>query len=334
MSYKPQRIDVHHHFLPPAYLDELRRQGLNWTGGPAVPHWNLDIAREVMDRQGIAQAVASVVPQVYWGDTTFAARWARHGNEFGASQVQRDPGRFGAFATLPMPDVAATLKEIEYALDVLRMDGVVMFTSFGDRYPGDPAFEEVFAELDRRKAVVHLHPCTAPPGAIVPKLSIPWGLVEFVADTSRAVTNLLHSGTLHRYPNIKFIVSHAGGYIPYVSLRLQFGEHIPGVADKMPLGTMHYLKKLYYDTALSTSETVLAGLGQFVPTSQVLFGSDYPMVPEAVVDVETKMLGASRVLDDDTRQAIDRTNALALFPRFARPGELVVSATASPALAG
>lgn len=317
MTYRPQRIDVHHHFLAPEYAAELNRQGLHWTGGPVIPEWNLDIARETMDRTGIAQAVASTIPQVYWGDRAAAARWARHCNEFAASMVQRDPMRFGALATLPLPDTQAACRELEYALDTLKLDGVIMFSSFGDQYPGDPAFEELFQELERRKAVVLIHPCTAPPGAIVPKLSIPWGLIEFVADTSRAVTNLLHSGTLDRYPSIRYIVSHAGGTIPYISLRLKFGEEIEGVRDRMPLGTMHYLQRLYYDTTLSTSDTVLAALQQFVPTSQVLFGSDYPMVPEKVVRMETSMLESSHLLDDATRQAIDRDNALALFPRLA-----------------
>ncbi|MFT3805643.1 amidohydrolase family protein [Arenimonas sp.] len=322
MTYRPQRIDVHHHFLPPDYLAELKRQGINWTGGPVLHEWNIDIAREVMERNGIARVVGSVVPQVFWGDRAEAARWARHGNEFAAGIVRDDPARFGAFATLPMPDVKATLREIEYAFDTLKLDGVIMYSSFGDQYPGDPAFEEVFQELDRRKAVVLIHPCTAPPGATVPKLTVPWGLVEFVADTSRAVANLLLSGTLHRYPNIRYIISHAGGTIPYISLRLKFGEEIPGVADNIPLGTMHYLQKLYYDTTLSTSETTLAALRQFVPTSHILFGSDYPMVPEKVVGMETRMLEASRVLDDATRQAIDHDNALALFPRFASAAKL------------
>lgn len=321
MTYRPQRIDVHHHFLPPEYLAHLKASGLHWTGGPLIPEWNLDIARETMDRTGITQAIASPVPQVYWGDDDDAARWARHCNEFSADMVRQDPTRFGAFATLPLPDTKAALKELEYALDTLKLDGVIMFSSFGDRYPGDPAFEELFQELERRKAVVLIHPCTAPPGAIVPKLTIPWGMVEFIADTSRAVTNLLLSGTLHRYPSIRFIASHAGGAIPYISLRLKFCEQIPGVADNIPLGTMHYLQKIYYDTTLSTSETVLAALRQFVPTSQILFGSDYPMVPENVVTMETTMLERSRVLDDATRQAIDRDNALALFPRLAMAGE-------------
>lgn len=328
MSHRPQRIDVHHHFLPPEYVAWLNAQGIHWTGGPPIPEWNLGIAQETMDRNGISQAVASVIPQVYWGDAAAAARWARHSNEYAASMVQQAPHRFGAFATLPLPDTKAALRELEYALDTLKLDGVIMFSSFGDQYPGDPAFDEVFHELDKRKAVVLIHPCTAPPGAIVPKLTIPWGMVEFIADTSRAVTNLLLSGTLHRYPSIRFIVSHAGGAIPYISMRLRFSEEYPNFAGNIPLGTMHYLQKLYYDTTLSTSDTVLAALREFVPTSQILFGSDYPMVPERIVSMETTMLEKSHVLDDATRRAIDRDNALALFPRLAMAKE---SATARKA---
>jgi predicted TIM-barrel fold metal-dependent hydrolase len=317
MTYRPQRIDVHHHFLPPEYLADLKRQGLHWTGGPALPEWNLDIAREVMDRNGIATAIASPVPQVYWGDIAGATRWARHCNEYAATMMQKDPRRFGALATLPLPDTKAACKELEYALDVLKLDGVILFSSAGDQYPGDPAFEELFQELERRKATVLIHPCTAPPGSIVPKLTIPWGMVEFVMDTTRCVTNLLLSGTFDRYPSIRYIVSHAGGTIPYIALRLKFGEVIPGVRDRIPLGTMHYLQNLYFDTALSTSEATLAALGQFAKPGHVLFGSDYPLVPEEVVRVETGMLEESKVLDDATRKAIDRDNALALFPRFA-----------------
>jgi 6-methylsalicylate decarboxylase len=317
MTYRPQRIDVHHHFLPPEYMADLKRQGLHWTGGPTLSEWNLDLAVETMDRQGIATAIGSVVPQVYWGDIGAAARWARHCNEYAASMMQKNPQRFGALATLPLPDTKAACKEIEYALDVLKLDGVILFSSYGDQYPGDPAFEEVFQELERRKAVVLIHPCTAPPGSIVPKLSIPWGLVEFVMDTTRCVTNLLHSGTLDRYPSIRYIVSHAGGTIPYIALRLKFGEELQGVRDRIPLGTMHYLQRLYYDTTLSTSDPVLAALQQFVPRSQVLFGSDFPLVTEKVVQMETHMLESSTLIDDAMRQAIDRDNALALFPRFA-----------------
>jgi predicted TIM-barrel fold metal-dependent hydrolase len=157
-----------------------------------------------------------------------------------------------------------------------------------------------------------------PPGSIVPKISVPWGIVDFPLDTSRAVTNLLMMGVLERYPSIRYIVSHAGGTIPYLAQRIVFSENLPSwPRENTPKGTLHYLQKLYYDTALSTSEQVFAALKEFVPTSQVLFGSDYPMVPEKIATIETQMIEQSRVLDDRTRRAIDRENAIALFPRLA-----------------
>lgn len=273
----------------------------------------------MMERNGIAVAMASVVPQVDWGDAAAAARSARMANEYGARIAHDDPEHFGYLATLPLPYVGDAVRELEYALDVLKADGVILFASQGTQYLGDPSYEEVFQELERRKAIVFIHPNTVPPGAIVPKISVPWGLIEFPFDTSRAVTNLLFTGTLERYQSIRYILSHAGGAIPYLALRLALGENLPGWPhENAPHGVLHYLKRLYYDTALSTSEQVLAALKEFVPTSQVLFGSDYPMVPEKVATIETKMLEQSKVLDDNTRRAIDRDNALALFPRLAR----------------
>jgi predicted TIM-barrel fold metal-dependent hydrolase len=321
MSTNPQRIDVHHHFQPPEFIAELKRRGVAWTGGPAIPEWNVAMAREVMERNGIAAAVASVVPHMNWGDDAAAIRWARHCNEFSARIVHDDPEHFGCFASLPMPDTKACLVELEYALDTLKLDGVILMASQGVQYLGDPSYEELFQELDRRNAIVFIHPNTVPPGSIVPRLSLPWGIVEFVFDTTRCITNLLYSGVLERYPNIRYIVSHAGGAVPYLAQRIGFGAtELPGFADKLPKGPLHYLQRLYYDTALSTSEYVQAALKEFVPTSQVLFGSDWPLVPEKVVKIETSGLEGSRILTDATRKAIYRDNALALFPRFARAG--------------
>jgi len=319
MTTKPHRIDVHHHFVPAEFVAHLARTTPNWTGGPPIPNWNLDIGRQTMERNGIATAIASPVPHVHWGDLDAARHWARYLNEFAARAIQEDPVHFGGLATLPLPDTQSACRELEYALDELKLDGVILMTSYAAQYLGDPAFEELFQELERRRAVVLIHPSTVPPGATVPKLTLPWGVVEFVADTTRCVTNLLYSGTLERYPSIRYIVSHAGGTVPYIAFRIAISAEM-GATTKAPKGTMHYLRKLYYDTALSTSEQVFAALREFLPVSQVLFGSDYPMVPETVVTREVADLEASRVLDDATRRAIDRDNALALFPRLAEAG--------------
>jgi predicted TIM-barrel fold metal-dependent hydrolase len=316
------RIDVHHHFLPPEFLAYLKRVGTPWTGGPPIPEWNIDLARETMERFEIASAVASVVPHTYFGDTAAAVHWSRHCNEFSARIVQDDPARFGAFATLPLPDAEGACREIEHSLDVLRLDGVVLYSSYGVQYPGDPQFDEVFAELDKRKATVFIHPNTIVPGSLVPKLSIPWGVVEFVMDTTRCVTNLLYSGTFDRYPNIRYIVAHAGGTVPWIAWRIAMsGRMLHGNEATMPKGPMHYLQKLYFDTALSVSDQVMTGLAEFVPQSQVLFGSDWPMAGTPALEMEHAYLSSTEAIDDARRRANARDNALSLFPRFASRAE-------------
>ena len=320
----PNRIDVHHHFQPPEFIAYLKKLGVPWTGGPPVPRWDIELARETMQTYGIASAVASVVPVTYWGDTAAAAKWARHCNDFSARIVQDDAARFGAFATLPLPDAGAACREIEHALDVLKLDGIMLYSSYGAQYPGDPAFEEVFAELDKRSAVVFIHPNTVVPGSTVPKLTLPWGIVEFVMDTTRAVTNLLFSGTLERYPRIRYIVAHAGGAIPWLAWRIAASAAMMHDSERFaPKGPLHYLQTLYYDTALSTSDQVMAGFAKFAPRTQMLFGSDWPLAGTPALQAEDAYLKSSIVLDESTRRAIDRDNALALFPRFAARTERV-----------
>jgi 6-methylsalicylate decarboxylase len=278
MNNNPKRIDVHHHILPPEYMADLKKRNIDWTGtNTAPPEWNVSIAREMMERNGISAALTSVCAELFWGDIEFAVRWARHCNDFMARMVQEDPTHFGGFATLPLPDTAAACRDAEYALDVLKLDGVILFSSTDARYPGDPGFEELFQELNRRSAIVFIHPNTVPPGSDVPKLKFPFGLIEFVFDTTRCITNLLYSGTFERYPNIRYIVSHAGGTVPYIAWRIANSPKVlPGDLSKhVPKGPLYYLQRLYYDTALSPSDYVLAALQQFVPTSQILFGSDF-----------------------------------------------------------
>jgi predicted TIM-barrel fold metal-dependent hydrolase len=319
MNTNPKRIDVHHHILPPAFVSALNSLNVRWTGGPEVPTWSLSQAHDTMGMMGIDAAVASASPGVYWGgDTGFAVKLAHETNEFLADVVREDPDHFGAFATLPLPDVDASLHELEYAYDTLGFDGVVLFSSQGGRYLGDPLFDPVFEELERRKAIVFIHPTTLPPGADGTGLTIPYGVAEFTFDTTRCVTNMLYSGTLERYPSIRYIVSHAGGTIPYLAWRIAGASYLPELRDRAPKSDgLALLQKLYYDTALSTSEFVFGALREFVPTSQVLFGSDFPYVTPAVLQAEKYGLETSKVLDDADRAAIDRDNALALFPRFA-----------------
>ena len=238
---------------------------------------------------------------------------ARRCNEYAADLIRAYPTRFGAFAILPLPDVDFALRELEYALDTLRLDGVILLSNSDGRYPGDELFDELFDELQRRKAVVFLHPAVPAINRYL-QLDLPPFLVEFVFDTTRAIVNLLYSGTLERCPDIRFIVAHAGGTVPYLAQRIAMGQiMLPGA----PQGTIPYLQQLYYDIALSTSPYVLHSLQELVDASHILFGTDYPFAPEMATDLVIRSLKRHADFDEAARAMIERENALALFPRFA-----------------
>lgn len=315
MSHERNRIDTHHHILPTEWIEAARQGGEVDAGGVDFPAWSPEKALAVMDEAGIATAITSIAaPGVHFGDAEKARRLARRMNEISAELIRNHPGRFGAFAVLPLPDVDGALKEMEYALDTLKLDGVVVLASIGERYLGDPAFDAVFSEFNRRKTVVFVHPTVHPTSRAL-KLSLPGALVEFVFDTTRAATNLIFSGTMERNPDLRIILSHAGGTIPSVAPRLTLGRLIPKLHEKAPQGAITYLKRFYYDTALSMNSLQLAPLKELVGPSHILFGSDYPYLPDPLVVQESRDLDTLG-FDAATRGAIARDNALALFPRL------------------
>ena len=179
----PGHIDVHQHYRMPGMKLAIPDNG--WTPARSV---------EQMDRFGIATGVVSC-PTIYdlYDGTPQARVLARTMNEFAAKMVEDHPRRFGFFAALPFADTDGSLREIEYAFDTLRADGVGLFTNTGEKWPGDPVFEPTFAELNRRKAVVFLHPIV---GNCCRSLiaGVPEGVLEFDFDTTRAVTSLLVNG--------------------------------------------------------------------------------------------------------------------------------------------
>ena len=309
-----QRIDIHQHFLPPFYLAALAENGIRVGAELPFLEWDVQSTLELMGRHEIATAIVSISePGVYFGDALSARQLARRCNEYAADLMREYPTRFGAFAILPLPDVDSALQELEYALDTLRLDGVVLLSNSDGRYPGDPLFNELFGELQRRKAIVFIHP-TVPAINRHLQLDLPPFLVEFVFDTTRAIVNLLYSGTLDRCPDIRFIAAHAGGTVPYLAHRIAMGQiMLPGA----PQGTITYLKQLYYDVALSTSPYVLHSLQELVDASRLLFGSDYPFAPEMATDFVIRGLKRHYEFDETARAMIERENALALFPRFA-----------------
>ena len=319
----PHRVDVHHHILPPEYVNAVARRGIGAGGDVPFPKWSPESALSLMDRMGIATAVTSIsAPGVHFGDARAARDLARRCNEISARLIADHPARFGGFAFLPLPDVDGALEEIRYAFDTLELDGIVLLASFGETYLGDPAFDPVFSELNRRKAIVFIHP-TVPVTSRALTLDVPGAMVEFVFDTTRAVTNLIYSGTLERCPDISFILSHAGGTVPFIAWRLAQGRLLPHLSEKAPQGAIAYLKRLYYDTAMSATPYALSALRELVDPSHILFGSDNPFLPEPEIAEMVEGLESYQPFDAAARAAIDRGSALALFPRL---GSLAESA--------
>ncbi|WP_325436870.1 amidohydrolase family protein [Pseudomonas nitroreducens] len=322
----PGRIDVHHHILPPFYAEALRRQGLDKVAGVALPEWSAQRSLELLDGQGLQTAITSFSsPGVWFGNDRAAAELARRCNEFAAELGQQYAGRFGSFACVPLPATEVACSEALHALDVLKADGLVLLASNDGVFLGDARFDELMAELDQRGATVFLHPNLHPSSQTL-GLAAPGFLLEFVCDTTRAAVNLILSGTLERYPRIRWILAHAGGFLPYAAWRVSLANALPQFAEQAPLGVMTYLRRFYFDTALAPAAPSMAVLRELVEPGQVLFGSDFPFAPQALVAEQVSTLAASRVWSTADLAGIGRGHALSLFPRFAAPGEAVAIA--------
>ena len=304
---KPHRIDVHHHFAPPAYSAALTALMRNHA------KWSVQGTLEEMDQSGIAACFLSLINpgmQAWGSDVAGSRKIARVSNEYAAQLMRDHPGRFGSFASIPFPDVEGSLREIEYAYDTLKADGIYLWTSYGGKLLGDPAFFPILEELNRRKAVIYTHPATPACCAnIMPYVSI--NAIEGPVDTTRTMISLIFQGGAAKFPDIRWIFSHSGGVTPFLLSRFQREEVEKDRKRVLPNGLMHELRKFYYDTAQGHHEGALKGLLTMVPASQVLYGTDYPFWDGRKVSNDlVKVVGAA------DRMAIDRDNALRLFPRL------------------
>jgi 6-methylsalicylate decarboxylase len=302
----PHRIDVHAHFSPPEWV------AAHGPGQiiPLARDWSAAKAIEDMDRAGVATALLSITtPGLWFGDGKNARALARHCNDYAAKLRADHKGRFGLFTALPLPDIEGALAEIAYGLDQLKADGVGLLTSYGDKWLGDPAFDPVFAELNRRKAVAYVHP-TAPDCCrnIVP--GVPDAAIEFGTDTTRAIARYVFGGAAARFPDVKMIWSHAGGTMPFLAERFEGMTKLPQHAGKFPKGFGAEARRFHYDTAQSSNAISMSGLKQLVPVSNIVFGTDYPF--RSALD-HVNGLHQCGVFNEAELRAIDRDNAVTLL---------------------
>ena len=329
-------IDVHQHVLPNVYISALAKIGVHLSGGAQFPKWDFAQQLEMLERENIGALLSVSSPGIFFGDQQFATDLAKRCNDYLAGLVAAHPQRLGAAAILPLPDVALALRELRRAFDDLKFDAVILLGNVAGEYLGTPEWNELYAELDRRNAVVLVHPNDVPTAG-VKGINVPSFVVDFPFDTTRAVANLVFQGVTKKYPNIKWILSHAGGALPFLAWRVAFGFEWqnPTIADTLVrttekltgrfarsildegAGALAELKNFYFDTALSATPFAFAALKEFVPPSQILFGTDYPYAQEFVVAETKQSLVDYNGFDRAEQELISRGNAVRLFPKFA-----------------
>lgn len=303
------RINVHHHFLFPAHLSAIADHLPPGRGRQRAQGWSPKRDIEQMDAAGIAVTIGSVpIPGIWFGDTEASQKMARRWNDDAAEVVHDHPDRFGFFAAIAPPDIEGSLAEIARSLDELEADGIALLSSYDGRWLGDPVFMPVMRELDRRKAVVFVHPASLPEDAGPP--GIRSHVLEGSFDTTRAIFSLLGSGTLSRCPDIRFIFAHGGGCVPYLAGRAAALSSGAGDMERDRMSQL--LAGLYFDTALVIDPPALAALTAFAGPTRILLGTDSPIMPP-----ERAIAAWSGIsLDPDLRRRIEQTNTVALLPRL------------------
>jgi len=309
---KPHRIDVHHHLSPPSYIAAANA---NNFGEALMKNWTVEKSLADMDKAGVAVAMLSITtPALNFTSGEPARKLARECNEYAAKLMADYPGRFGSFATIPLTDTEGSLQEIAYALDTLKADGIGLMTSYGDKWLGDPSFLPVMVELNRRKALVYTHPTAANCCVNLVKTQQPV-MIEFGTDTTRTIADIVFSGNALKFRDIRWIFSHAGGTMPFLIERLVRNPLlVPSAKETVPEGTLAELKRFYYDTAQTANKSAMLALAAIIPTSQIVFGTDFPY--RTSID-HVRGLQDCGVFSAAQLADIERNNALKLLPRLA-----------------
>jgi 6-methylsalicylate decarboxylase len=301
------RIDTHSHFTTPALYKLSTARGVNQA---ALADWTPAKMLQQMEEGGVATSIISISdPGVHFGDNNAARALARDCNEYAATVVRDHPGRFGFFAVLPLPDVEGALREAVYALDTLKADGIGVLSSYEGKYLGNPHYSTLLEELNRRKAVIYCHPYCAACGAQTELTDAQNRGVEFVFDTTRTILSILQTGASARFSDIRFIWSHGGGTVPFITSRLA------NVNQKLPKGALAELQRFYYDTAQAFNPYTMPSFKKFVPIDRIVFGTDYPLGGGSAAAVAKGLRDNGGFTDAELR-AIERDNALGLLPRL------------------
>ncbi|KAF4549848.1 Amidohydrolase-like protein 1 [Elsinoe fawcettii] len=315
------RIDVHHHVYAPFYSEILNARGGDPSGW-YIPNWTLALDRDLCGQVGIRTAISSATapgPEIA-SDPAQAASLARKLNEFNAGLRDKDPQHYGFFASVPsLLDSSLCIAEIRYALDVLHADGIVLMTRYGSAYHylGHEQFAPIWEELNKRKAVVFVHP-THPVDTNLVNKSLPQPMFDYPHETGRTAVDLMTSGTFRKHASqCKIILSHGGGTLPMLLGRVAGLGPVSGFGDKTEHEIYEEARWFYYDTALTTDSPQLAALRKVATHDHILYGSDFPNAPTQAIQHFAQGLDGNADLSDDDKARISHRSALSLFPRLA-----------------
>ncbi len=319
MNYQ-NKIDFQAHYLPKAYYDFLEEEGLYCPDGFPTPEWDEEIQQESMKELGISYALLSLSsPSLYTGNKFKSRELARRVNEQGAEIVARAPGNLGFLATLPLPHVDSSIFEARYCLDTLHADGVGLMTNYGGVYLGDHRLDELMAELDGRGALAVMHPTQ--PAVMVPNVNeeIPVPAFEYFVETTRTFLNMVQNDTFTRYPNIKWVIPHAGAFLPILADRFESFALMLRFADPdRRAGIMEDMAHVYYDLAGFSEQKQLEMLLRNVDESHLLYGSDTPYTDITACVGQAEVLENTNKLTERQKQMMFTDNAKALLPKLGK----------------